>query len=305
MRGKVTRRKFALGFRCNGRTRIRQGLAYALCGNGTTGASAMFSPLLRELTEMRFQRDRPYHVDASHFAAALWSDATPFETGVPETALAFRAALRRGAETCLPIRAAIGADRAASDQVASVHVPDRGLAVRVLKKNVGAVATGSDGVPTRPGIGADWPAANEFVPVHLPDRDLAAAGVLKKDLGKAVAVEIARSDRFQAGPGLGFTGPPPISLFPSDSRRVRPDDTGQLHSAHGRAVCCRPQPKVAAGVDLLEQNLAVKEVSLLGERPGSCPTWWCSSVGASRSRSALFTALYRVSGLRRSLAVVR
>jgi nucleoside-diphosphate-sugar epimerase len=59
------------------------------------GASAMFSPLLRELIEMRFQWDRPYHVDASRFAAAFWSDATPFETAVPETALAFRAALKR------------------------------------------------------------------------------------------------------------------------------------------------------------------------------------------------------------------
>jgi hypothetical protein len=48
----------------------------------TTGAGAMFSPLLRELIEMRFRWDRPYHVDASRFAAAFWSDATLFETGV-------------------------------------------------------------------------------------------------------------------------------------------------------------------------------------------------------------------------------
>ena len=46
--------------------------------------------LLRELKEMRFQWDRPYQVDASRFKAAFWSDVTPFETGVPETALAFR-----------------------------------------------------------------------------------------------------------------------------------------------------------------------------------------------------------------------
>ena len=58
------------------------------------GPSAMFSPFLRELIEMRFQWDRPYRVDASQFAAAFWSDATPFETGVRETALAFRAASR-------------------------------------------------------------------------------------------------------------------------------------------------------------------------------------------------------------------
>ena len=59
------------------------------------GASAMFSPVLRELIEMRFQWDRPYHVDAARFAAAFGSDVTPFETGVPETALAFRAELKR------------------------------------------------------------------------------------------------------------------------------------------------------------------------------------------------------------------
>jgi nucleoside-diphosphate-sugar epimerase len=59
------------------------------------GASGMFSPFLRELTEMRFQWDRPYHVDATRFAAAFWSDATPFETAVPDTALAFRATAKR------------------------------------------------------------------------------------------------------------------------------------------------------------------------------------------------------------------
>jgi hypothetical protein len=51
------------------------------------GASATFSPFLRELVEMRFQRDRPYHVDASRFAAAFSAAATPFETGVSATAL--------------------------------------------------------------------------------------------------------------------------------------------------------------------------------------------------------------------------
>ena len=50
----------------------------------------LFSPFLRELREMRFHWDRPYRVDASKFAKAFWSDATPFETGVRETALSFR-----------------------------------------------------------------------------------------------------------------------------------------------------------------------------------------------------------------------
>ena len=56
------------------------------------GPMGPLSPYLRELREMRFQWDRPYRVDATKFAKAFWSDATPFETGVRETALAFRAA---------------------------------------------------------------------------------------------------------------------------------------------------------------------------------------------------------------------
>jgi nucleoside-diphosphate-sugar epimerase len=50
----------------------------------------LFSPMLREMREMRFQWDRPYRVDAGKFAKAFWSDATPFEAGVPATALSFR-----------------------------------------------------------------------------------------------------------------------------------------------------------------------------------------------------------------------
>jgi nucleoside-diphosphate-sugar epimerase len=61
---------------------------------GLLGAAGLFSPLLRELKEMRFTWDRPYRVDATKFAKAFWSDATPFETGVRKTALAFRAAAK-------------------------------------------------------------------------------------------------------------------------------------------------------------------------------------------------------------------
>jgi nucleoside-diphosphate-sugar epimerase len=60
------------------------------------GASGMFSPFLRELVEMRFQWDRPYRVDASRFAKAFWSDPTPFETGIRETALAYSAIAKKG-----------------------------------------------------------------------------------------------------------------------------------------------------------------------------------------------------------------
>lgn len=52
----------------------------------------LFSPFLRECIEMRFTWDRPYRVNATKFARRFWSDATPFEVGIPTTAQAFRAA---------------------------------------------------------------------------------------------------------------------------------------------------------------------------------------------------------------------
>jgi nucleoside-diphosphate-sugar epimerase len=54
--------------------------------------AGIVSPFLRECIEMRFTWDRPYHVDATKFSRRFWSDATPFEVGVPLTIRAFRAA---------------------------------------------------------------------------------------------------------------------------------------------------------------------------------------------------------------------
>jgi nucleoside-diphosphate-sugar epimerase len=53
-------------------------------------AMSVFTPELGEFAEMRFQWDRPYRVDSSKFAARFWSDATPFEVGVPLAARSFR-----------------------------------------------------------------------------------------------------------------------------------------------------------------------------------------------------------------------
>lgn len=53
----------------------------------------LVSPMLREAAEMQFTWNRPYHVDASRFSARFWSDATPFEVGIPLTARAARDAL--------------------------------------------------------------------------------------------------------------------------------------------------------------------------------------------------------------------
>ncbi|MBI5130482.1 MAG: NAD-dependent epimerase/dehydratase family protein [Rhodopseudomonas palustris] len=48
------------------------------------------SPMLREMTEMRFLWDRPYRVDAQKFKDRFWSDVTPFEIGAAATARSFR-----------------------------------------------------------------------------------------------------------------------------------------------------------------------------------------------------------------------
>lgn len=49
----------------------------------------LFNPDVRELKEMLYQWDRPFHVDASKFAARFWADATPLEQGVAETASSY------------------------------------------------------------------------------------------------------------------------------------------------------------------------------------------------------------------------
>jgi len=46
-------------------------------------------PVLREINDVRFLFDRPYYVDASKFKARFWSDVTPLEVGVAETARYF------------------------------------------------------------------------------------------------------------------------------------------------------------------------------------------------------------------------
>ncbi len=53
-------------------------------------ALGAFTPMLREFVEMRFTWDRPYRVDSSKFARRFWSDPTPFEVGIPATAVSLR-----------------------------------------------------------------------------------------------------------------------------------------------------------------------------------------------------------------------
>jgi nucleoside-diphosphate-sugar epimerase len=57
---------------------------------GVRPLASLFNRDLAELNEMRFQFDRPYHVDHTKFAQRFWGDATPFEVGIPQVARAYR-----------------------------------------------------------------------------------------------------------------------------------------------------------------------------------------------------------------------
>jgi len=52
----------------------------------------VFIPAMRELSEMRFTWNRPYHVNATKFARRFWSNATPFEVGIPAAVRSYPAA---------------------------------------------------------------------------------------------------------------------------------------------------------------------------------------------------------------------
>ena len=49
-------------------------------------AVGVFNTNVRELKEMPYQWERPFHVDSSKFAERFWSDATSFEDGIASTA---------------------------------------------------------------------------------------------------------------------------------------------------------------------------------------------------------------------------
>ena len=51
-------------------------------------APGLFVPILPELEEMRFQWDRPYHVDASKFTQRFGDAPTPFDAGLAEVVAA-------------------------------------------------------------------------------------------------------------------------------------------------------------------------------------------------------------------------
>jgi nucleoside-diphosphate-sugar epimerase len=48
-----------------------------------------FSRFIKEVVDVGFTWDRPYHVDAGKFKRRFWSDVTPFEIGAPATARSF------------------------------------------------------------------------------------------------------------------------------------------------------------------------------------------------------------------------
>jgi nucleoside-diphosphate-sugar epimerase len=72
---------------------IGQKLKVVSIPSGLLPVLGLAIPFIREFAEMRFTWNRPYHVDATKFARRFWSDATPFEVGIPQTIRAFHAAL--------------------------------------------------------------------------------------------------------------------------------------------------------------------------------------------------------------------
>jgi len=74
--------------------------------SGLLPAMGLASRFMRELSEMRFTWDRPYHVDSRKFAGRFWSDPTPFEIGGRDTALAFKRAADAAQESSGRERAA-------------------------------------------------------------------------------------------------------------------------------------------------------------------------------------------------------
>ena len=49
----------------------------------------VFIRFMKEVADVSFTWDRPYHVDASKFKARFWSDVTPIELGAAETARSY------------------------------------------------------------------------------------------------------------------------------------------------------------------------------------------------------------------------
>jgi nucleoside-diphosphate-sugar epimerase len=72
------------------------------------GPLGLAVPFMREVKEMRFTFDRPYRVDSSKFASTFWSDPTPFEEGIRNTALAFRNAAAGGLSPPVSLRSVPG-----------------------------------------------------------------------------------------------------------------------------------------------------------------------------------------------------
>ncbi len=50
----------------------------------------LFNADIREMKEMLYQWQRPFHVDATKFTTRFWSDPTPWDQGVEETAASYR-----------------------------------------------------------------------------------------------------------------------------------------------------------------------------------------------------------------------
>jgi nucleoside-diphosphate-sugar epimerase len=52
--------------------------------------AGLFQPNAKELKEMLYQWQRPFHVDSTKFGDRFWSDATPFADGIAATAASYQ-----------------------------------------------------------------------------------------------------------------------------------------------------------------------------------------------------------------------
>jgi nucleoside-diphosphate-sugar epimerase len=71
-------------------------------------ALGWFSPLMREIGEMRANLERPYLVDSSAFVARFGWNATPLDTGLKKTLDWYRAELAKPQEQSSSSRVAAG-----------------------------------------------------------------------------------------------------------------------------------------------------------------------------------------------------
>ena len=197
----------------------------------------------------------------------------------------------------MPARPGIGADGPAAGYRVSVHLPDRGLAARVLKKDVGRPSPLKS--PFRwhaklvPGLALTDPPPIKVFPFISQIETWPRARVLEKDVGKTIPIKIASTDHLPNRARIGVDAPPPIKVFPFISQietwpvlvfcqrmsalpsALKSPVPTAFHSSPGLGLTGPPPTKVVAahfpnrdlaGVRILPQDVGV---AIVIEIPGS------------------------------------